>query len=258
MTENTFFDNWEGRQIDFPSFGPSTWTLTKLISEKNSQESSEDFWNNGCIGSAHGTFLCHDVADITQRGVMKILMQIPCEGSEPQPAELRRYQAATSYEQDLDITSQVNALKVLTDYGCKSTPGILAMKEDLQKDTDSVPGGYIIYILMNHLPGIQLSKAFFWNSGDAVREEIRQAFKTAWLDCVKAGVLPTLPEIDHVFWDAGANKAYIIGFRMSAPAKPHNIWRNCEWIAWEMAKPQDDYHWYTEKDPYPDMSEWKL
>ncbi|KAE8164785.1 hypothetical protein BDV40DRAFT_298104 [Aspergillus tamarii] len=181
MTENTFFDQWAGRKIDFPSFGPSTWTLTALISEKNTQEGSDNYWRDGCVGSAFGTFLCQDTANNNQQGVMKIIMQIPCEGPEHQPADMRARQASTSYENDLDITSQVYALEILTDHGCESTPGILARKEDLQKEIDLVPGGYIIYVLMNYLPGKQLSKGFFWNIEYSVREEIRQAFKTAWL-----------------------------------------------------------------------------
>lgn len=199
MTENTFFDQWAGRKIDFPSFGPSTWTLTALISEKNTQEGSDNYWRDGCVGSAFGTFLCQDTANSNQQGVMKIIMQyvllpisketskglqisrIPCEGPEHQPADMRARQASTSYENDLDITSQVYALEILTDHGCESTPGILARKEDLQKEIDLVPGGYIIYVLMNYLPGKQLSKGFFWNIEYSVREEIRQAFKTAWL-----------------------------------------------------------------------------
>ncbi|KAE8423415.1 hypothetical protein BDV36DRAFT_243487 [Aspergillus pseudocaelatus] len=63
---------------------------------------------------------------------------------------MRARQASTSYEDDFDITSQVYALEILTNHGCKSTPGILARKEDLQKKTDLVPGGYIVYVLMQY------------------------------------------------------------------------------------------------------------
>lgn len=76
MTENTFFDNWAGRSVDFATAGtPSKWILTELLSEKNSQVHGDDFFKNGCIGGAYGTFLCHNVTDSTQRGVMKVLMQ---------------------------------------------------------------------------------------------------------------------------------------------------------------------------------------
>lgn len=41
-----------------------------------------------------------------------------------------------------------------------------------------VPQGYIIYILMNRLPGVPLEK--FWLMDAAERHEIRDAFKTAY------------------------------------------------------------------------------
>ncbi|KNG85974.1 hypothetical protein ANOM_006098 [Aspergillus nomiae NRRL 13137] len=132
------------------------------------------------------------------------------------------------------------------------------MKNDLQKETDPVPDGYILFILMNYLPGVQLSEAIFWGLEASEREQIRQAFKLAWLDCIRSGILPALQDIEHVFWDGAANKAYITSFRMSEPAGADIMWRDTEWIAWDMAKPQDKYAWYKDKNPHPDMSKWTL
>ncbi|QMW32460.1 hypothetical protein G4B84_007891 [Aspergillus flavus NRRL3357] len=210
MTENTFFDNWAGRSVDFATAGtPSKWILTELLSEKNSQVHGDDFFKNGCIGGAYGTFLCHNVTDSTQRGVMKVLMQVPWEGSQYAPAEHRSSQASASYELDWNMTSQLNALITLTSNNCLSTPWILDLKYGWQETADPVPGGYIIFILMSYLPGVQLTKAF-WGLEDSVREQIRQAFKLTWLDCVGSGITPAHPNIEHVFWDAAANKAYVV------------------------------------------------
>ncbi|OGM43522.1 hypothetical protein ABOM_008071 [Aspergillus bombycis] len=276
MTERTFFDEWPGREVDFAREGASTWTLTKVISEKNSQASGDDFYKHRVIGGAYGTFLCHDLLDGTRRGVMKIFMQyiplprpnealhsscilrVPFEGTEYAPAEFRASQASASYGRDFFITSQVDALRTLTINGCQSTPSIMIMKNDLQKETDPVPGGYILFILMNYLPGVQLSEAIFWGLDASGREQIRQAFKLAWLDCLSSGILPALQDIEHVFWDGAANKAYITSFRMSEPAGADIVWRDTQWIAWDMAKPQDKYGWYKDKNPHPDMSKWTL
>ncbi|KAB8250349.1 phosphatidylethanolamine-binding protein [Aspergillus flavus] len=168
MTENTFFDNWAGRSVDFATAGtPSKWILTELLSEKNSQVHGDDFFKNGCIGGAYGTFLCHNVTDSTQRGVMKVLMQVPWEGSQYAPAEHRFSQASGSYELDWNITSQLNALITLTSNNCLSTPRILDLKYGWQETADPVPGGYIIFILMSYLPGVQLTKAF-WGLEDSM------------------------------------------------------------------------------------------
>ncbi|PIG89939.1 hypothetical protein AARAC_011915 [Aspergillus arachidicola] len=271
MTENTFFHNWAGRSVDFATEGtPSKWILTELLSEKNSQVHGDDFFKNGRIGSAYGTFLCHNVTDSTQRGVMKILMQyippgpketsnnlrtfrVPWEGSQYAPAEHRSSQASASYELDWNITSQLNALITLTSNNCLSTSRILDIKYGWQETADPVPGGYIIFVLMSYLPGVQLTKAF-WSLEDSVREQIRQAFKLAWLDCVGSGITPANPNIEHVFWDAAANKAYIISFRESESASSEDVWQDVKWSLWGMPKAQESYGQH--KNSQPDESKW--
>ncbi|KAE8317241.1 hypothetical protein BDV41DRAFT_561485 [Aspergillus transmontanensis] len=267
MTENTFFNHWAGRSVDFATGGtPSKWILTEILSEKNSQVRGDDFFNNGSIGGAYGTFLCYNVTDITQRGVMKILMQVPWEGSQYAPAEHRSSQASASYELDWNITSQLNALITLTSNNCLSTPRILDLKYGWQETADPVPGGYIIFVLMSYLPGVQLTKAF-WGLEDSVREQIRQAFKLAWLDCVGSGITPAHPNIEHVFWDAAANKAYVVFpinnenevwtclmRNASEPARPEDVWQDVEWSLWGMAKAQESYGQH--KNSQPDENKW--
>ncbi|EIT80663.1 hypothetical protein AO1008_07152 [Aspergillus oryzae 100-8] len=75
MTENTFFNDWTNRKIDFGRGPSSMWTLDRLYGEKNSQVDDERYYEYQCIGSAYGTFLCQNVMDSTSRGVMKIFMQ---------------------------------------------------------------------------------------------------------------------------------------------------------------------------------------
>ncbi|KAE8136552.1 hypothetical protein BDV38DRAFT_283767 [Aspergillus pseudotamarii] len=255
MTDNTFFDGREGREVHFWD-GPSTWTLTGLIREKNSQVNAEDYYKYGIIGGAYGTFLCKNCMGSTQCAIMKVFKQVPFEGSEYATAQQRGDQA--SQKLDYDITSQLGALNTLTNKGCQSTPRVVSMKVEHQKDTDSVPGGYIVYLLLSQVPGLQFSKAIFWDFEYPVREKIRQAFRAARIDCVSLGVVPVLQNIEHVFWHAEENKAYIIGFRMSEQAREEDVWRDTRWIAWNMAKLRDDYRWYKEKNPHPDMSNWIL
>ncbi|KAE8423411.1 hypothetical protein BDV36DRAFT_290545 [Aspergillus pseudocaelatus] len=249
MTDNTFFDGWEGREVHFWN-GPSTWTLTGLMNEKTSQVNAEGYYKYGTIGGAYGTFLCRNFMDSTRSAIMKVFKQIPFEGSEYATAQQRGDQA--SQKLDYYITSQLGALNTLTKKGCQSTPRVVSMKVEHQKDTDSVPGGYIVYLLLSQLPGLQLSKAIFWDLEYSVREKIRQAFRAAWIDFVSLGVVPVLQDIEHVFWHAEANKA------MSEQAREVDVWRDTRWIAWDMAKLQDNYRWYKEKNPHPDMSNWIL
>ncbi|ODM18034.1 hypothetical protein SI65_06822 [Aspergillus cristatus] len=50
---------------------------------------------------------------------------------------------------------------------------------DQQDNTGLVPRGFILYLLMNELPGVRLTNSF-WSLGATERDEIRQAFKAAW------------------------------------------------------------------------------
>ncbi|KAE8325938.1 hypothetical protein BDV39DRAFT_193903 [Aspergillus sergii] len=214
MTENTFFDDRESRKVDFGRGPGSIWTLKGLYGEKNSQVDEERYYEYQCIGSAYGTFLCHNVMDSTCRGVMKIFIQVPYDGSQRASAEHRKAQAQSIPVDDFDIDSQLNALSTLITKHCKSSPIILDIKFGTQLAIDPVPGGYIYFVPTNYLPGIKLSRIIFWTLEASEREQIRQAFKLAW--------------------------NYIISFRMSEPAEESDEWRDDEWIAWGMTKTQNN------------------
>lgn len=74
---------------------------------------------------------------------------------------------------------EIRALKTLNWNGCSSAPTLLAQKEDVQGAHDWVPGGYILYLLMNKLPGIQVP----WVTHLCPEEQaaFEDAFKKAWL-----------------------------------------------------------------------------
>ncbi|PIG84730.1 hypothetical protein AARAC_010544 [Aspergillus arachidicola] len=236
MTENTFFDDWTNRKVDFHRGPGSMWTLEKLYSEKNSQVDDERFYEYRCIGGAYGTFLCHNVMDI------------PYDGSQRAPAEHRKAQAQSIPVDDFNIDSQLNALSTLTTKHCESSPIILDIEFSTQLATDPVPGGYIYFVLTNYLPGIKLSKIIFWILKTSESEQIRQAFNLAWKDCVNPGIVPRLQEIEHVLWDAAAKNA------MSEPAAESDEWRDAEWIVWGRAKTQNNRICLEDPNKHPDMS----
>ncbi|KAB8221533.1 hypothetical protein BDV33DRAFT_190303 [Aspergillus novoparasiticus] len=210
--------------VDFGRGPGSIWTLDKLYGEKNSQVDDERFYEYQCIGGAYGTFLCHNVMDSTYRGVMKIFIQVPYDGTQRAPAEHRKAQAQSIPVDDFDIDSQLNALSTLTTKHCKFSPIILDIKFGTQLAIDPVPGGYIYFVLTNYLPGIKLSKIIFWS--------------------LKASV--------HI-----AN-SYITSFRMSEPAAESDEWRDDEWIVWGMVKTQNNRIWFEDPNKHPDMSTWTL
>lgn len=76
---------------------------------------------------------------------------------------------------------ELGALKLFTEKGCTSTPKLLAFEEETQSSHDSVPGGYILYLLMEKLPGSRIDKDAFWHLDESERAKIREKFKDAWM-----------------------------------------------------------------------------
>lgn len=104
-----------------------------------------------------------------------------------------------------DYTVQeIETLKRVTAAGCSATPTLLAVKVGVQ-DKSSVlnsngkpgfssrwdenvqwwmPGGYIVYILMNKIPAEPLNYNTYWRGQlftKEDRDEIRSAFKKAYM-----------------------------------------------------------------------------
>ncbi len=72
---------------------------------------------------------------------------------------------------------EVDRLDRLTDLGCTSTPRLLDYERTIQDDKMWLPGGYMVYILMELLPGDPVYD--FWALPWKERDEVRKAFRPA-------------------------------------------------------------------------------
>lgn len=80
---------------------------------------------------------------------------------------------------------EIEGLKRVTEAHCKMTPRLLGVKIEQQDETLSVrwwmPGGYVVYILMEKLPAVPLDYYYFWDLDATEREDIRKSFKEGLL-----------------------------------------------------------------------------
>jgi hypothetical protein len=67
----------------------------------------------------------------------------------------------------------------LTQQGCLSTPRLLSYCQIQQTDETVLPGGYIVFLLMEKLPGKMIMD--FWDYDFEKRTQIREAFKASWM-----------------------------------------------------------------------------
>lgn len=107
--------------------------------------------------------------------IIPILFRIPYAGSEFEAREERERQASTNLTGS--ASSELESLRRLKE--CDCAPTLLAHKREEQGRDGLVPKGFILYLLMNRLPGLRLGPVF-WNLESSEREEIRQKFKAAW------------------------------------------------------------------------------
>ncbi|OJJ38450.1 hypothetical protein ASPWEDRAFT_36074 [Aspergillus wentii DTO 134E9] len=251
------------------SFGPSfigmivhfdqprhwTWRLEAKVSEQHDQLSSWEFDAYERPSAAYGTFSCRNVNNPDQTGIMKIFKQVPYAGSDFEPPERRKSQASTELTED--AMDELKALRQLVDNGAEHTPTLRSCKIEKQGEDELVPDGFVAYLLIRPPPGRCL-KSLYWALGAMERQAIRNAFRVAWLDCVKKGIYPQGGKIGHLMWDASLNKVYITEFQMWRPRRPTDTWKDIEWMAWGLAKPPRGYQWSRETRAHPDKTDWEM
>ncbi|KAL9031069.1 MAG: hypothetical protein Q9196_000879, partial [Gyalolechia fulgens] len=124
---------------------------------------------------------------------------------------------------------EIENLEKLTAAGCSVTPTLLAVKIDVQdesilrypawdqREDDGdfseggtkwwMPGGYIVYILMGKLPAQSLDT--FWKRDMFTkhdRDEVRNAFKKAYLEVTKLGFFHYDSKLENLMWDKSNQK----------------------------------------------------
>ncbi|RJE23405.1 hypothetical protein PHISCL_04257 [Aspergillus sclerotialis] len=186
---------------------------------------------------AYGTFRASSAngSDIT---IIKIIMQIPYHGSEfAIPAERGR-QASTKlpfYGRDM-----LKVFETLTNNKCTSSPALISVNHEKQDDESKmVPGGFMTYLLLEHLPGIQMGPCF-WDLNREERDKIRSAFRTSWEECMRSRFHPWGRH--SLFWDADSNKVtstydrYFFKFGDKRREPSRDLWTEYEWILFGLAE----------------------
>jgi len=158
------------------------------------------------------------------------MFRVPFAESMAETPQLRQTQAINNL--CTWAKAERDALKLLTENACASTPVLLGYKEEVQGPNDLVPGGYMLYLAMTKLPGCRLGVDYHFESNELEVAQIRQAFETAWINCCNAGVVVCPGTLDNLMWDTASKKIYIIGFQESRPSRPGEVWDDSIWKKW--------------------------
>jgi hypothetical protein len=199
-----------GKTITFEQPEHTAWIITAKLSQQNSQLEEFDV-EPGLPSWAFATFLVRNPAT-GQEAYMRVYQQVPHLGTEFFPVDERAKQATPSYHRE------VHALKAFHEQKSTITPALLAIKEDVQDSQGFVPGGYVIHIVFQRVPGVRLADdrilpgwrdsphAFFAKFSDLEREQIRMWFDKEYRKLEKMGWVPTFPWASNLFWDALCQK----------------------------------------------------
>lgn len=108
---------------------------------------------------------------------MRIYLQVPHRTTEIDDADTRSRQATTYTPPEL------TALLDLTQKGSSNTPKLIGYKTGSQDRSGLVPGGFIIWLVWEIVPGLRLGDRYgadpFWGLESYEREQVRAAFMEA-------------------------------------------------------------------------------
>ena len=122
----------------------------------------------------------------------------------PGPDPLQRADDASEQWND-DTEDEIQALEDLTEAGCAAAPKLLSWTEEQQDNTMWVPGGYIVYILMEKLPGAPPMD--FWVEGRYSLED-RNAIRAAFRKALRYAFTANLRLELTIFWQRGKGMRY--------------------------------------------------
>ncbi|KAL8671590.1 MAG: hypothetical protein Q9168_003914 [Polycauliona sp. 1 TL-2023] len=201
----------DNRRVTFAD--NKTWRLTKKIAGKPWQGSEpsvrlkEQDW---APCEEHAVYECVQTRgpNVGTKAIVKVRVEVPYH-LPPSDDPKQRAKEASGMRLNGWTTSEYETLEKLTAAGCSVTPSFLGVKIDVQDktilafksagDDDRwprdrnwwLPGGYIVYILMNKLPAQPLEYNAFWNDKvftrqdrDCVRAAFKKSDKCAALDFV--------------------------------------------------------------------------
>ncbi|GAM35586.1 hypothetical protein TCE0_017f04034 [Talaromyces pinophilus] len=132
------------------------------------------------------TFAASDPFPAKQWKIVRQLNEIHVQGDEKESQALESLSHEDKAKEALleAEISEERAMLALTKGGCESVPQLLNWKREKQDNNSGpVPGGYLVYLVLQNLPGVRLSCEDYWNFSGTQREEIREAFKVAYM-CV--------------------------------------------------------------------------
>ncbi|KAK2812028.1 hypothetical protein FQN50_001737 [Emmonsiellopsis sp. PD_5] len=140
---------------------------------------------------------------VGSEAIIKVRMQIPPkEGVDPA-------QYATPQPSSTTI-SEIVCLEYFNEKGCSVTPRLLHKEKILQGPNLAMPGGYIVFIVMEKVPGVPLTD--FWTYDRPKRDRIREAFRKGMTEISSFGGYSIDMCLRNLVYDEQEDKCYFVDY----------------------------------------------
>ncbi|RAL05513.1 uncharacterized protein BO80DRAFT_441094 [Aspergillus ibericus CBS 121593] len=176
MAPTTWFAQSQARPGTVVQLRSHAWVIREQINEYNCQLSFDDI----PPGVSWPSYACarflvdKQGARPAVRALMRIYIQVPLEGTEAEPPLIRAQQARSEFR-----PREQGALEQYHDSGI--TPRLLDKKLDRQEPWGVVPGGFLLRLVWEIVPGERLGlgygESMFWGLPDEERVLIREKFR---------------------------------------------------------------------------------
>ncbi|PYH41019.1 uncharacterized protein BP01DRAFT_306816 [Aspergillus saccharolyticus JOP 1030-1] len=250
------FDNatYIGMKVSFPD--GSTWKLQSKLRHISHEVCQAECEGSGARSEARAVFLCCKVSGTGPPAAMiKIRLQIPWYKTAGELPDARAKQAISETPSVFD--SEIEALATLTSRGCSSIPSLLSWKKERQSINEGVPGGYKLSILMQRVPGIDLDPGhpvYLVQMSREERELLRKAFKAAWLETVRCGIVNVThvdESIGNILWDKEDQKCHLIDWECWRLSDGRTTWEDRLWDRWNVLQMRGSWSHF-------EVSQWRL
>ncbi|KAJ5531801.1 hypothetical protein N7527_005194 [Penicillium freii] len=213
--------------------GPTRWEIVSKVEERAYIVTQRDATNGLGPAYAAGKFLCRpaDNDDPNSLSFMRMYKQIPITGTEFANAPIRAAQAV-----NLDEPTELTAFKFLEQKGCDVIPRLLGYRHDQQDRDDTVPMGFITYVIWAKVPGDSLDFEAFWSSEFSLRQEIRLQFYEVY-EKVKAYGYELGTGIRKIIYDWPTKTMHLSGLSNPTRAAEGTEWSDSIYVNYGLVRP---------------------
>ncbi|PGH11462.1 hypothetical protein AJ79_04837 [Helicocarpus griseus UAMH5409] len=105
---------------------------------------------------------------------------------------------------------EIRNLEYFNEKGCSVTPRLLHKEKFLQGPSWTMPGGYIVFIVMEKVPGVPLTD--FWTYDRPKRDRIREAFRKSLTELRSFGGYSIDMSLPNFVYDEEGDKCYFVDY----------------------------------------------